>query len=346
MNRWLTVTTLALLALGIGNSLASAGEFSDDVMAGMRLTDDEAESLEARLETDPSDVRARKQLIAYYFHKALGDPAIRRTRNQHVLWLIRNAPQADVLGSPHAQIQPFLDGGSYDAGKSAWLNHIEREPTSVALVGHAANFFSPLTDRELVIETLQKAHSLDPEESRWPTLLGHQYRSDALFGGHGGESSRAVQALEQFTRAHQSADGIERTGLLVPLAKAAFMAERYDDARAYAATMLEEAPSGWDEGNQLHHGNLILGRIALLEDDVEQAKHHLLEAGKVSGSPQLGSFGPNMRLAADLLDRGERDVVLEYLELCSNFWPRGELEDWAALVQAGRIPDFGANLVY
>ena len=82
------------------------------------------------------------------------------------------------------------------------------------------------------------------------------------------------------------------------------------------------------------------------DDDVELAKRHLLEAGKVSGSPQLGSFGPNMRLAADLLERGEREVVLEYFRLCASFWPRDELKDWAALVEGGRTPDFGANLIY
>ena len=342
MNRWLTVTALALLALGVGNAQASASEFPDYLMAGMQLTAEEAEGLEARLKTNPRDVRGRSELIVHYFQKAVLDPAIRRTRNQHVLWLIRNAPHADVLASPHAQIQAFFDKDSYEAGKSLWLSHIEREPTNVTLAGNAANFLSPLADRDLVIETLRKAQSLDPDESKWPMLLGHQYLRDA----HAGEPSWAVQALEQFERAHQSANGIERTGLLVPLAKAAFMAERYDDARTYAKTMLEDAPGGWNEGNQLHHGNLILGRVALLEDDVEQAKHHLLEAGKVSGSPQLGSFGPNMRLAADLLERGESDVVLEYFELCSTFWPRSELKEWAAMVQAGRIPDFGANLVY
>ena len=259
------------------------------------------------------------------------------------------AEEAEVLASPHSQIQPFFDPDSYSAGKQAWLSHIEREPTNVTFVGNAANFFSQIQDRGLVIETLQKAQSLDPDNSRWPTLLGHLYLLDAgpFDQAPPEQPSGAVLALEQFERAYElTGSDIERTHVPAPLAKAAFEAERYGDARTYAAAMLDDPPSGWDEGNQRHHGNLILGRIALLKDDVEQAKYHLLEAGKVSGSPQLDSFGPNMRLAADLLERGAREVVLEYFELCSNFWPSDKLKDWAALVRAGRMPDFQANLVY
>lgn len=84
----------------------------------------------------------------------------------------------------------------------------------------------------------------------------------------------------------------------------------------------------------------------MVEDDVALARHHLVEAGRVEGSAPLGSFGPNMSLAAELLERGEKDVVLEYFELCSKFWPSEKLADWAAMVKGGRMPDFGGNLVY
>ena len=347
MNRCWSASAAVLLVLCLASAPASAAEFHDDVMAGINLTAEEAEALEERLERNPQDLQARSQLVVYYFPRSHLDPAARRIHSEHALWLIQNAPQADVLASPHAQIQPFFDASGYNTGKSAWLGHIEREPDNVTFVAHAANFFSPVTDRELVVETLQKVQSLEPDNFKWPMLLGHQYLQESWFGEDVGEPSMAVQALEQFERAYEVAgSGLEGAHLLPFLAKAALRAKRYDDARGYGTAMLDDPSNGWDEGNQLHHGNLTLGRVALLEDDVETAKHHLLEAGKVSGSPQLDSFGPNMRLAADLLERGESDVVLEYFELCSNFWPRDELKDWAALVRGGRTPDFGGNLVY
>ena len=39
------------------------------------------------------------------------------------------------------------------------------------------------------------------------------------------------------------------------------------------------------------------------EGRIEEAKRHLLAAGRSSGSPVLGSFGPNMSLAKDLLEK-------------------------------------------
>ena len=55
-----------------------------------------------------------------------------------------------------------------------------------------------------------------------------------------------------------------------------------------------------------------------------------------------------MMLAKELLERGKKQVVLEYFELCSKFWKHGadRLDEWNAAVHAGMTPDFGANLWY
>ncbi len=85
------------------------------------------------------------------------------------------------------------------------------------------------------------------------------------------------------------------------------------------------------------------------EGPIEDAERYLIEAGKSPGSPQMDSFGPNMSLAKDLLEKGERDVVLEYFELCRKFGGKmhgDQLNKWSQQVKDGKIPDFGANLVY
>ena len=63
---------------------------------------------------------------------------------------------------------------------------------------------------------------------------------------------------------------------------------------------------------------------------------------------QMNSFGPNMMLAKDLLEKGERDTVLQYFELCRKFWKMdwGKLNQWSKEVRMGQTPDFGANLIY
>ncbi|MGI8966464.1 MAG: RNA polymerase subunit sigma-24, partial [Limisphaerales bacterium] len=92
----------------------------------------------------------------------------------------------------------------------------------------------------------------------------------------------------------------------------------------------------------------VLGRIAVREGKIESAKKYLIEAGKSPGSPQMDSFGPNMSLAQDLLEKGERETVLEYFKLCRKFWTShpDKLDEWTQDVRKGKTPDFGANLFY
>ena len=123
------------------------------------------------------------------------------------------------------------------------------------------------------------------------------------------------------------------------------------DSRNHADQVLslsKKYKNDWNSGNAIHKGNLALGRLALREGNIERANYYLLEAGKTPGSPQLDSFGPNMLLAKELLEHGEKKSVLEYFELCGRFWEldRGKLKEWAALVKDGITPDFGANILY
>ena len=104
----------------------------------------------------------------------------------------------------------------------------------------------------------------------------------------------------------------------------------------------------WNYGNAIHKANLALGRVALRSGDTVAATQYLKRAGETPGSPQLNSFGPNMTLAKELLERGEREAVIEYFKLCDRFWDMdwGKLNQWSKEVAAGKQPDFGANLLY
>ena len=228
------------------------------------------------------------------------------------------------------------------------MKQLEREPDNVTIMGHAAAFFM-FGDRRTSFQLLKRAQSLDPSNPEWPRRLGQLYTMGSR-GSMEVDKRVAEQALEQYERAYELTDDSDRDSLLEDLAKAAFDADRLDKAGRYAELMLQNTESGWNQGNRIHHGNLVLGRIALREGNVEEAKSRLIAAGNTPGSPQLNSFGPNMALAKALLEVGERDVVLEYFQLCSKFWKSsraaGKLDEWGVLAAAGRVPEFGANLVY
>jgi len=132
-------------------------------------------------------------------------------------------------------------------------------------------------------------------------------------------------------------------------AKESFVAGRIDEARSHADELMALIPKfkgNWNYGNAIQDAHVVLGRIAVSEGRFDDAKRHLLAAGRSPGSPQMDSFGPNLSLAKDLLEKGERETVLEYFELCRRFWDDGKLDRWRREVQSGKVPAFGGNLVY
>ena len=283
----------------------------------------------------------------------VNDPSVLAAKREHVLWLVQNSPEAEVLGHPEGTIFGLFDPVGFSKVKDAWMTQLERNPENVTMLGNAANFLA-LIERESAIKLLQRAQSLDPSNPKWAMELGQKYVHEGLFESRLGSPEAVMQAsgkaFAQFEQAYALEDEWGRGALLSDLAKTAFAADQLTNARKYAEIALQVASSDGDYGNRIHHGNLVLGRIALREDNINEARNRLIAAGKTPGSPTLDSFGPNMALAKELLEKGERAIVLEYFRLCSKFWAseqaKDQLDKWTVLVNGGRIPEFGANLEY
>lgn len=122
-------------------------------------------------------------------------------------------------------------------------------------------------------------------------------------------------------------------------------------AKRYADELLELSRTQertWNFGNAVHDGHEVLGLVALRRGNSDEAAKELLLAGGTPGSPQADTFGPNMLLAKELLEHGDRATVIAYFDLCRKFWEMGlaDLDKWTADAREGRTPDFGANLVH
>lgn len=120
-------------------------------------------------------------------------------------------------------------------------------------------------------------------------------------------------------------------------------------ANAMANELLELAPryrKDWNYGNAIQDVNIVRGRIALRLGNKEAAKGFLREAGRTPGSPQLNTFGPNLILARELLEAGEREAVLEYFDLIDRFWKgsAGAPTAWRHQIAMGRVPAFAMNI--
>ena len=144
--------------------------------------------------------------------------------------------------------------------------------------------------------------------------------------------------------------------LLTILAPAALAAKDFTKARNYANELmalgqsLQNSPGFGPSfyGDATHVGNIVLGQIALQDGDLRSAKEHLFAAARIPGSPTLNSFGPDMKLAEELIEKREPDAATAYFDLCAKFWvnDQGKLQQWKDAVTRGSMPNFGPNLGY
>lgn len=320
------------------------------------ITAQEAQALEEGLKSNPDDLTVHEKLIRYYFMAALTSRSsdLEEKREGHVFWLIEHHPESDLAGSPEAGIQSIGLAQStegYQHGKQLWLAQVESHPDNPQIVHNAAQFVS-LWDRALGRDLLEKSLRLNPNDGMAATLLAQSYmleRMSAVSPEQKAELAAKALSIEESTL--DSSPNDDRFNGLVEVSVEAYEAGDLGKAQQYASELLQLAPQfkgDWNYGNAVHTGNIVLGRIALRRGDVSGAKQYLLAAGATPGSPQLDSFGPNMTLAKELLEKGERDAVVSYLQSCATFWKMGadKLQGWISTVKAGGTPDFGANLLH
>jgi tetratricopeptide (TPR) repeat protein len=346
---------LVVFTLGNFTSVYASEECRESpytlTLEGGRLSDEEAEKLEKSLDANPDDISTRTKLLGYYFLKAHESDTFKKIRQEHVLWIIRNAPEEMIAGLPEIQLDPDFDGEVFVEAKGLWLENIENDGENTAMLGNAAKFFQRY-DWDMTEDLFKRVQVLEPDNPDWPQLLGNHYY--ILMNWLPGDARKvfAKKSSEQYERALALlTDERLRFYMLSDVAKSSFEAEDIKKAKGHAIELLDKAQqykNDWNYGNAIHHGNLVLGRISLKSGDIEKAKEFLIKAGKTTGSPQLNSFGPNMTLAKELLEKGEKEAVIKYFELCAKFWGMGDghLEDWSSAVKMGAMPDFGSNLNY
>lgn len=208
-------------------------------------------------------------------------------------------------------------------------------------------------EMKLAERLLSRAEKLQPDNPSWAEMLGQHLQTLAKLGPKaGGDASTLRRALGYMEKSLAQTSAPDwRMDRLREVAKLAFKVGDYVKAERYAKELLTLAdPHPQDEkyGAAWHDGHVVLGRLALKNKSPATAGEHLLKAGKTVGGSTLTSFGPNMGLAKDLLEQGEKQVVIDYLRLCKNFWtgPRTPIDRWIQEIESGHQPEFGANLEY
>jgi len=306
---------------------------------GRHLSSEQVARLRKVVAQNPNDLRSQSLLLTYYSSKRLVDKS-----QQIVFWLIRNHPRATMLSFGGGA----LDTIGMDLVERArlWHEQLQRHPNDPAIMWNAGKSLMR-QDIDLAIDLFNRGKDLDPgNRVVWYRELGHFYAFKGLSSPAQERSLLARQALISYEIAQSETKVEDRGNLLPDMAKTALAAGQLDKAVAYADQMLVATGDDWNKGNMIYYGNFVLGMVAVQKGDLPTAERYLLAAGDTPGSPQLNSFGPNMRLAMELLDRGRKDTVLVFLKKCLRFWtlPTNPCSGWIREIEEGKTPDFRTNL--
>jgi hypothetical protein len=178
---------------------------------------------------------------------------------------------------------------------------------------------------------IRRARELAPGDDEWNTGLGDALRTKA---------QRTLDPTEKL-RLLREAYGIlpenARRSLPAEIANAEFASG--DDAGAERdARALVENPQN---ANEYHLGQTLLGRLAMERGDSAEAKERLRASLKPPAKFKNPVFEPNMTLAQDLYDGGEKEVVLEFLESSRVVWKsdRGRIDRMVSFVKKAPSAD-------
>lgn len=158
---------------------------------------------------------------------------------------------------------------------------------------------------------LRKAMELAPPGDEWKPALAQVLQTKA---NRTTDPNGKVQLL---TEALSLVPDTAKTGILNNLILAEFDAG--DDAAALrdAQQLIAGAPKN---GYAYMIAQTVLGRLAAANGDLKEAKTHLMASVTMPASIKNALFDPNMTLAQDFYDAGDKASVVEFLEASREVW--------------------------
>lgn len=341
---WLIVEILLSVAsVSLAAATAPSPDLTQLALNAANLTTDEARQMETALLISPNDAAVRAKLLGYYFPRQAESILPRR---QQILWMIENRPTDPFTSRPYCHIDPDIDAAGYAQAIAQWRRLLARKPDDPAILRNAASACAPVDDA-LAQQWLDHGGELEPANPDWPLRLAELDELRMIHTPPETLAKIASDALAQRQKAFDlEKNATSRFAIFTEMPFDAYMTGDTIKAKHLAQQLLGMAGNfrdNWNYGNAVHIANIVLGRVALRVGDIESAKTYLRAAGQIPGSPQLDSFGPDMTLAKELLQHGQRQAVHEYLDACGKFWTTGatRLKSWTTTVDAGGMPDFG-----
>jgi len=258
---------------------------------------------------------------------------------EELVWWIEHHPRELPYLAPAFSFVSHAPYWAYQPIRDAWAGVLATHGEELEIVLAAVNCFAH-HEPERALALLERAHATAVHDARPARKAGQIWGLRSMRGNQERDGTEASEALRWFERALERECEPSQCSLS-DACEAALAAGEPKRARVLAERLLSQAGAAatWNTGNAIYTGHSILGQVALLEGDIDRAKDHLKRAGQTPGSPQLGSFGPELDLADELLQRGERAAVVDFLRDIERFWSkRGRIGFWCHEIGRGETP--------
>lgn len=252
---------------------------------------------------------------------------------------------------PHRSNGPFAKKARMELENTSNESLLERTISNLLMYGSILRATDTLGNFQVDFLTIAECILMKVEERnpKSPTVIAllEKLKSERARLNPSTEvlSMRARYMMVDLEKSlNTTSDPLQRFGMLSIAAQASLMAGELEKAKKYAQEAIQLAP---EMGNAptshiLNSTHLVLGRVALKLGDIEEAEQELIKAGHLLHEVSADNSSPGMALAKELLEKGRRDVVIHYFDLCAKFWEPGRqaLAKWKSTVQAGGIPKF------
>jgi hypothetical protein len=231
---------------------------------------------------------------------------------------------------------PEAKGARTEIDSSTNADLVGKAGVTLAMVGAQIEVPGDLTFGDddqisLAERWLRRAIELAPAVEEWKSALARDLvtKSNRVI-----DPSEKVRLLrEADSLAANSAPGPQ---VLLTLVLAEFDAGEDQAAERDSRRLLEIAKNN---PNAYSVAETVLGRIAAAKRDLNGAKGHLMAS--VTVPIKNASFQPNMTLAQDLYDAGEKDTVIQFLEASRAVWKfdRGRIDRMISFVKKAPSAD-------
>lgn len=343
--------------------LESFSEPATLLSAGYKLSVPAAKKLERSLLLQPGDYCSRYMLVGFY----QGRKDRRDGQIPHLIWLIDNRERD--LGLSRTFPFQYADE-NFRLVKRHWLRALRRYPNNMAVFYNFAHFCLH-AEPKTAAKFFRRLEFMDPETEEWPRELSHFYFVEAWSGENRVAARNAYKAARRALDLHRKyprPSYLEQYMLMTTgnLSEQAFAFGLTDAVRYYGQYLVDRQtvdlmkktdvnlPPFKNEYEE-YQGYSLLGVAAAAEGNVGLAKSYLSKMLSFSGR----FLKADLRLAKALLQLGENDIVLKFLDAsvraiedaCKRNGKNYHLDDlkervadWITQIKLGKTPRIASGL--